>query len=121
MGARFLLDTNTVIYLLNSSLPLHSVSFMAKILSEDSCNICVISQMEILGFKFATQEEDLIAQDFVDDSMIFGITDPVVQKTIALRKVHKIKLPDAIIAATAITHDLTLISRNDRDFVKLMA
>jgi len=119
MGARFLLDTNTVIYLLNSSLPLHSVSFMAKILSEDSCNICVISQMEILGFKFATQEEDLIAQDFVDDSMIFGITDPVVQKTIALRKVHKIKLPDAIIAATAITHDLTLISRNDRDFRKI--
>ena len=119
MGARFLLDTNTIIYLLNSSLPPHSIPFMAKILSEDSCNISIISQMEILGFKFATEEEELIAQNFIDDSMIFGITDPIVQRTIMLRKLYKIKLPDAIIAATSLVHDLTLVSRNDTDFRKL--
>jgi predicted nucleic acid-binding protein len=39
-----------------------------------------------------------------------------VQKTIQLRKVHKINLPDAIIAATALSYDLTLITRNIKDF-----
>jgi hypothetical protein len=35
---------------------------------------------------------------------------------IALRKLIKIKLPDAIIAATALVHNLTLLSRNTHDF-----
>ena len=37
-------------------------------------------------------------------------------ETIALRKIQKIKLPDAIIAATALVHNLTIISRNTSDF-----
>jgi len=40
-------------------------------------------------------------------------------KTVDLRKEYSIKLPDAIIAATAFTNDLTLISRNVKDFDKI--
>jgi predicted nucleic acid-binding protein len=40
----------------------------------------------------------------------------VIAKTIELRKKYRIKLPDAIIAATAIVHELTLITRNTPDF-----
>ena len=39
--------------------------------------------------------------------------------SIELRKARKIKLPDAIIAATAIVHDLILVSRNDKDFAAI--
>ncbi|SEL54091.1 hypothetical protein SAMN05421740_106223 [Parapedobacter koreensis] len=42
--------------------------------------------------------------------------DDVVIQTIALRKKRKIKLPDAIIAATAIVQKCTLITRNIQDF-----
>lgn len=42
--------------------------------------------------------------------------DDIVNKTISIRKSNKIKLPDAIIAATALVYDLTLISRNTSDF-----
>ncbi len=45
--------------------------------------------------------------------------DEVVEQTIRLRKEYKIKLPDAIIAATAINHNLTLITRNEKDFEKI--
>lgn len=44
------------------------------------------------------------------------LTDEIVDETIAIRKVHKIKLPDAIIAATAKTKNLALITRNESDF-----
>ncbi|MGI4899877.1 MAG: PIN domain-containing protein [Janthinobacterium lividum] len=40
----------------------------------------------------------------------------VVKQVIELRQNHKIKTPDAIIAATALVHDLILISRNVSDF-----
>ncbi|MFM9836651.1 MAG: PIN domain-containing protein [Cyclobacteriaceae bacterium] len=48
--------------------------------------------------------------------LIDNINDFIIEKTIELRKTHKTKLPDAIIAATAIVYDLTLISRNTSDF-----
>ena len=40
----------------------------------------------------------------------------IVAKTIQLRQKQKIKLPDAVIAATALVDGLKLISRNTKDF-----
>jgi predicted nucleic acid-binding protein len=44
------------------------------------------------------------------------LNDKVVNKTIELRRKHKKKLPDTIIATTAIVHGLTLATRNVTDF-----
>lgn len=44
------------------------------------------------------------------------LTPEVAERTIVLREKHSIKVPDAIIAATALTYDLTLITRNASDF-----
>ena len=56
---------------------------------------------------------------FVASSIVLPLSDTVVQKTIELRKTHKIKLPDAVIDATAIVYDLTIITRNISDFEKI--
>lgn len=50
------------------------------------------------------------------DTEIIQLTAAIVTQTIEIRKEYKIKLPDAIIAATALVNDLTLISRNKSDF-----
>lgn len=42
--------------------------------------------------------------------------EDIVNQTIAIRKQHKVKTPDANIAATAIVWGFTLITRNIRDF-----
>lgn len=60
-----------------------------------------------------------VNQDFVESSSVFPLDNEVVEKTIKIRRKYKIKLPDAIIAATAIVFDFTLISRNDNDFEKI--
>ena len=44
------------------------------------------------------------------------LQQPIKLKTAELRKAYRIKLPDAIIAATALVYDLTLLSRNIADF-----
>ncbi|MEM6264058.1 MAG: PIN domain-containing protein [Bacteroidota bacterium] len=46
----------------------------------------------------------------------YHFSESIVAQTISLRKHHKIKLPDAIIAATALVHNLTLITSNTADF-----
>lgn len=43
----------------------------------------------------------------------------MILQTIEVRKNYRIKLPDAIIAATAMVHGFTLVSRNDADFGKI--
>lgn len=54
--------------------------------------------------------------DFMDDANIFDLTENVVKATIEIRKKYRTKLPDAIIAATAMIYNLNLISRNISDF-----
>jgi len=71
--------------------------------------------MELLGFSNAEQ----VLIDFVSFAEIYPIDDEVIDKTIELRRKYKIKLPDAIIAATAIINEFALISHNFRDFQKI--
>jgi predicted nucleic acid-binding protein len=61
----------------------------------------------------------LRCDNFIKDSSIFSLTEEVIEKTIELKRSQKIKLPDAIIAATALVNNFTLISRNDGDFLKI--
>ncbi len=118
MGERYLIDTNIAIYLLDGNMPDKAISFLEKIIDNEYF-ISVISKMELLGFDFFEASKSEITLAFVDESSLIQLTDDVIERTIALRKVRKMKLPDAIIAATSLVYDMTLISRNDKDFDKI--
>lgn len=77
--------------------------------------VSVISQIEVLRFS-DTPENDAILGDFINMSIIYPLNSAVVRRTIELCKQSRIKLPDAIIAATALTENLTLVTRNIDDF-----
>ncbi len=116
MGENHLIDTNVANYFLNGVLPSQSLPFMRTVF-DGGVNLSVVTKIELLGWSFPDVSSSSSAEHFVDSSTIYTLTDAVVSQTIALRKAHKIKLPDAIIAATAIVYGLTLISRNDKDFI----
>ena len=78
-------------------------------------NISVITKIEVLGFNAADVHYKTLV-DFVDDAVVFDLTEQIVDITIQIRKKYKTKLPDAIIAATAMAYNLKLISRNHSDF-----
>ena len=64
-------------------------------------------------------ERCAIYQTFVKDSIIIGSDNDIVEQAILIRKMHNLKLPDAIIAATSIVYNFTLIADNDGDFKKV--
>ena len=56
-------------------------------------------------------------EEFVDTATVIPLDQAVTKQTIDLRrKYNKLKLGDAIIAATALVHQLSLITRNVDDF-----
>lgn len=116
----YLLDTNVVINYLDASLPKASMQFVSGIVDDKSC-ISVITKIEALGFNFQSASEQNTIETFISGSNVLDIDKEIVDKTIEIRKSIKITLPDAIIAATALVYDFTLLSRNSKDFKNIPA
>jgi predicted nucleic acid-binding protein len=114
MGTGYLLDSNVVIGYLAGEIPAPGMAAVSDIVDAVP-HISVISQIEVLRFT-DTPENERILEDFVNAAIIHPLSDPVIRHTIALCKQRKIKLPDAIIAATALTANFTLVTRNTDDF-----
>ena len=114
MGKRYILDTNTVLDYMGDKLPENSKNALAQII-DDEINLSVINKIELLGF--AKVDQDLI--DFVNCSNIYQLDEDITELTIEIRKKYHIKLPDAIIAATALYHRLILFTNNTSDFDKI--
>ncbi len=112
---QFLIDTSSVSDYLSDSLPLNGIRFMDSVIDKVP-NISIISQIDLLCWN--TPDKDKIANigNFITDSRIFEITPDIVLQCVKVRKGKKIKTPDAIIAATALSLGYTLITNNVKDF-----
>jgi predicted nucleic acid-binding protein len=107
----FLIDTNIVIYLSQGKL---KASDFAK--KGSSLYLSSVTYIEALGYSFPNQEEEKVVTKLCEVFERLFLTEEVEKQTISLRKKYKIKLPDAIIAATAIVYNLTLVTCNSDDF-----
>jgi len=111
MGKGFLIDTNAVIDFVAGRLPDGGNALMHTLVVSRP-KISVINRVELLGF----HDVPATIQEFVDAAHVYPLDDQVEFRTIELRKNYRMKLPDAIIAATALVHDMGIVSRNIRDF-----
>lgn len=112
---KYLIDTNILIYYFNGSLSVSTKEKITAILSDDF-NISVISKMEFLGFSRFDAREKREAATFVSFANVLPLSEAIVDRTIQLKQAGKIKLPDAIIGATAFFHNLNLVTHNVKDF-----
>ena len=110
-GDNFLIDTNIIIYLTQGRLKISD--FASK---NDYLYISSITYMEALGYPFPNRAEEQTTIELCDMFERIFLTKDIEKQTIFIRKSNKIKLPDAIIAATAMVYNLTLVTHNSDDF-----
>lgn len=112
MEQRYLIDTNTAIDYLDNKLPNKS----ALLIDGITIQVSVITRIELLAWPNALPEQNHILQEFINNAIVYNIDEQIIIKAIEIRKLYKTKLPDAIIAATSLVHQLQLITRNVSDF-----
>jgi hypothetical protein len=116
MAINYLFDSNIVIYFLGGfGLNENALKRLDNICKEGQ-NISVISKLELLGFSFISESDENEMKEFIGKSVVHFINEEIEKETIQIRKAVKIKLADAIIAATCIANDFTLLTRNVDDF-----
>lgn len=116
MGIKYLWDTNIAIYYLQRQFPPSAERFMDSILQDFQPTISAITEIELLCWKTASESDLVVLRDFIEDCVVFELDNDIKLKTVEIRKNYKLKLPDAIIAATAVIQNITLLTRNISDF-----
>ena len=111
MSGNKLLDTNILIYLSKKELSLAS---FAK--PDDELYISIITYLEALGYPFTSKTEENLITSLCKNLVVINLDGSIVEEVIQIRRNKKIKLPDAIIAATASTNQFDLVTRNTEDF-----
>lgn len=86
------------------------------ILSDDLLFVSDISWMETLGYTFSDSTEQQETEALLNVLVRLPIADAVVMKVVEIRQSRRMKLPDAIIAATALLNNCTVVTRNVTDF-----
>ena len=78
--------------------------------------ISLVSWMEVIVGAGENAEEEAACRRFLDSFRLLPITAAVAERAVTLRRRHRIKLPDAIIWASAQVEDCLLVTRNTKDF-----
>jgi predicted nucleic acid-binding protein len=106
------IDTNIALYLLGRDKKL------ADLLDDIVIHLSFVSELELLSYPDLSVNDQKEIAKFIDECVVIDINHRIKKKTISIRKVAKLKLPDAIIAATAISEQLSFISA-DKDFERV--
>lgn len=111
-GNKIAVDTNTLIYLFNGN------EAVAEILDGKKLFISFITEIELLSKPGLTSSQLNILKRLMNDFAIIDINKTIKEEAAQIRREHKLKLPDAIIAATVKYLSITLVT-SDLEFGKL--
>lgn len=116
-GTRYLLDTNAVIAITKGNeellFRLNTANFVA---------FSIISIIEFLSFPNLSQKDKSVFEEIITEAFVFNLTfddKKLIEAISKIRIYNRLKLPDAILAATAMINNCTLIS-NDKEFAKVI-
>jgi len=97
---RYLLDTNTIIYAFNQGVKLPIGKYF----------ISIITEMELLSYSHLSKSDEAVLKRVLSQFESIDITQSIKEKTIAIRKSSKLKLPDSIVVASAQDKDAILVT-----------
>ena len=106
-----LLDSNIIIY---AGQPEHHS--LRDFIARHSPLVSVISYVEVLGYHRLSEQGKLLFEEFFANASLLPLSEVVMGQAVKLRQIRKMALGDSLIAATALTCGVQLITRNVKDF-----
>lgn len=116
---KYLLDTNVWIDAIAGRLP--ADTFLRYSVQADWAGYSAITRLELFGFPNLTKPEEEKLSELLKHFVEVGVESRTIDRAIAIRKTGRVKVPDAIIAATAIVEECALVTRNTDDFKGISA
>lgn len=111
-ASNILVDTNLII------LGIGGNEQVRKLLEGRTLFISVITEIELLCIPFQKSSDERLIRDFISNCFVIELDGEVKRAAIQLRRKRKIKLPDAIIAASSLSKKLPLFTA-DKGFGKI--
>lgn len=112
MNGKLVLDTNIVMYLLDGD------DKVAAMLQDTETYVSCITELELLSYHRLSEAERITIEDLLSQCTIIDINKEIKELTIKIRSTHRLKLPDAIVVATAQYLNLPLLTA-DKDLEKV--
>lgn len=106
-----LLDSNILIY---AAQPENA--FLDEWLEVPGTMLSAISITEVLGYEGLTSDDEELFEAMFAQLLVEPVSEKILRRAAGLRRVKKIKLGDAIVAATALEMDKELVTHNEQDF-----
>lgn len=106
-----LLDSNIIIY---ASKP--GNEFLLPIIGGTDICASAVSYVEVLGYVLLTPTEERLLEEFFANTPTLPLGPAVLSEAVKLRRQQRMNLGDALVAATALVHGCTLVTRNTKDF-----
>ena len=113
MSGKLLLDTNAILGIFKGR-----PSFAVLLETAEKVCVSVITRMELLSFHGVTPEHEKQIRDFLDAVSLVPLNANVEETAIKLRRATRRKLPDAIVAASAIVAKAVLVTY-DRELANI--
>ena len=111
----YTLDTNAILYYLKDDA--ETVSLLRNIFAENApVNISAITELELFAFSKLTAHEEALIEDLISTLAVIPVDSHVARLAAFVRRQYHLKVPDSVIAATALFTGSTLLTRNTRDF-----
>lgn len=111
---QYLIDTNVISDFLTNSFNDEGTAFISTILDTEPI-ISFITQIELLSWKADNNAENMIVS-FVKGCEVKGVSAEIINHCVKIRRINKLKTPDAIIAATALAFNYVIVTNNTKDF-----
>ena len=106
-----LIDSNIIIY---AAQPANAA--LREFVAQHAPAVSAVSYVEVLGYDRLTEQERQHFEVFFAAAPVLPLSQDVPEQAVKLRQLRKMTLGDALVAATALAHGLTLVTLNVDDF-----
>lgn len=114
----YTLDTNAILYYLKDDSA--AVSVLRGVFAENvPVYVSAVTELELFAYSDLSSQEESLIEELLKTISVIPVDSRLARLAALVRRHYRLKVPDSVIAATAMFTGSKLLTRNTRDFRKI--